>query len=132
MIKFIKSRLLLLLSILLVIALPACAGGGDAPAQTIELYNQALVEKDQDRLVNLTCAEYESQALLEFDSFVSVETELVDVTCQTVGEEGDTAKVSCQGAISATYQGEVREFDLSSQTYLVVQEGGEWRMCGYD
>jgi hypothetical protein len=112
--------------------LSACAGGGDAPAQTVERYHQALVEKDQDRLINLSCADWESQALLELDSFVSVETELVDVACETSSQENDTARVTCEGAISASYQGEAREFPLSGRTFIVVQEGGEWRLCGYE
>jgi hypothetical protein len=119
-------------TLLSVLLLSACAGGGDAPAQTVELYHQALVEKDQDRLINLSCADWENQALLELDSFVSVETELVDVSCETVSQEEEIAYVTCSGAISATYQGEAREFPLTGRTFLVVEEGGEWRLCGYE
>jgi hypothetical protein len=124
--------LFLTLIILLGISLSACAEGEDAPAQTVELYYTALADKDQDRLVSLTCADYESMALLEFDSFVSVETTLKDFVCQTVNEDGDTAYVTCEGAISASYQGEAREFPLNAQTFIVVKQGGEWLMCGYE
>ncbi len=119
-------------AITLTLILTACAGGNDAPAQTVELYHEALVEKDQDRLITLACADWESQALLELDSFVSVETELVDAACETVSQEDGTAYVTCEGAISASYQGEAREFPLSGRTFIVVQEGGEWRLCGYE
>ncbi len=112
--------------------LSACAGGQDAPAQTVVLYHQALVDKDQDKLISYSCGDWESQALLELDSFVSVETKLVDMTCQTVSEDGDTAKVTCDGAISASYNGEAREFPLSGRTFLVVKENNEWRLCGYE
>lgn len=117
---------------LLSLALSACAGGQDAPAQTVLLYQQALVDKNQEELVNYVCADWESQALLELDSFVSVETELVDATCQTVSEDGDTAQVTCEGTITATYNGEAREFPLSGRTYTVINENGEWRLCGYE
>ena len=117
---------------LLSMALSACAGGTDAPAQTVLLYQQALVDKNQDELISYACADWESQALLELDSFVSVETELVDATCQTVSEDGDTAKVTCEGAITATYNGEARDFSLSGRTYIVVNENGDWRLCGYE
>jgi len=117
---------------LLSIALSACAGGQDAPAQTVLLYQQALVDKNQEELISYACADWESQALLELDSFVSVETELVDATCQTVSEDGDTAKVTCDGAITATYNGEARDFSLSGRTYIVVNENGDWRLCGYE
>jgi hypothetical protein len=117
---------------LLSIALSACAGGQDAPAQAVLLYQQALVDKNQEELINYSCADWESQALLELDSFVSVETSLVDVTCQTVSEDGNTAKVTCEGSISASYNGEAREFPLSGRTYIVNNEGGDWRLCGYE
>ncbi len=126
-----KTKLFLLF-ILVLLALSACTGGGDAPAQTVELYHQALVEKDQDRLITQACADWESQALLELDSFVSVETTLVDMSCETVSQEDGVARVNCEGAISASYQGEAREFPLSGRTFIVVQEGGEWRLCGYE
>jgi hypothetical protein len=117
---------------LLGLALSACAGGQDAPAQTVLLYQQALVDKNQEELINYTCADWESQALLELDSFVSVDTELVDATCQTISEDGDTALVTCDGSISATYNGEAREFPLSGRTFIVVNDGGDWRLCGYE
>ncbi len=120
------------LFILLSISLAACATSADAPAQTIERYHQALVDKNEEQMVNLSCADWEFMAMLELDSFVSVETTLVDAACQTVSQEGDRAYVTCEGAISASYDGEAREFPLSGQTYLVVQEAGEWRMCGYE
>ena len=126
------KHLILVILFSLPLLFSACAGGGDAPAQTVELYYQALVEKDQDRLVNLSCADWESMALLEFDSFLSVETSLEDPACETVSQEDGTARVTCQGAITASYDGEVREFPLTGQTYLVTQEAGEWRVCGVE
>ncbi len=119
------------ITLALLAGLAACTAG-DEPAQAVELYHQALVDKEQDLLVNRSCADWESQALQDLDSFVSVETALLDVTCQTVSEDGDSARVTCEGAISATYDGEATEFPLSGRTYLVLREGGEWRMCGYE
>lgn len=127
-----KLALILTLSVMVILSLSACAGGDDAPARTVELYHEALVAKDQDQLISYACADWESQALLELDSFVSVETSLVDLACQTVSEEGGTARVECTGSISATYNGEAREFPLSGRTFIVVEEGGEWRLCGYE
>lgn len=127
-----NSVVLLALIALFAIGLSACAGGGDAPAKTVELYHEALVAKDQDTLINYACADWETQALLELDSFVSVETSLVDMACQTVSEDGSTAKVECTGSISASYDGEAREFPLSGRTFIVTEENGEWRLCGYE
>jgi hypothetical protein len=130
--KLNRFYIIIMIIILASLTFSACASGQDAPAQAVEHYYQALVEKDQDRMVSLTCAEFESQALLEFDSFVSVETTLADFSCETVSQEDGTAQVTCQGAISASYQGEVRDFPLSGQTYQVIQQAGEWLMCGYE
>lgn len=124
--------LLLIIPAIIALALAACGGNADAPAQTVELYHQALVDKDQDRLINYSCAAWEMDALLELDSFVSVETSLVDVSCATISEESGTAKVQCEGIISASYDGEAREFPLNTRTFIVVEEGGEWRVCGYE
>ena len=129
--KLKRNIITLVITALLVIGLSACVSA-DAPADTIVLYHEALVDKDQERLINLSCTDWESQALQDLDSFVSVETTLVDMICQTVSEEGDTALVTCEGAISATYDGEATEFPLSGRTYVVVKQAGEWRMCGYE
>ncbi len=128
--KLTKPLISLALAALLVISLSACASK-DEPAETIELYHQALVDKDQERLINLSCTDWESQALQDLDSFVSVETTLVDFSCQTTDDQGDAAWVTCEGAISASYDGEVTEFSLSGRTYIAIRQGGEWRMCGY-
>ena len=36
----------------------------------------------------------------------------------------------CNGNIVATYNNEDQQLDLSVRTYQVVQEGGEWLVCG--
>ncbi len=119
----------MLLGIVL-LALAAC-GKQDAPGQAVEAYYQALVDKDANRLVNLSCAEWEEQATLEVDSFEAVSAELKDASCQTSGEDGDAKLVTCTGVIVATYNDEQQELSLDRHTYRVVSEGGEWRMCGY-
>lgn len=129
-----KSRYITvyLFIIIVLTTLSACAGTGDVPSQVVERYHHALVEKDEERLLNASCAEWEAMALMELDSFMSVETELVDFTCQTTSSDENNATVTCEGTISATYDGEAREFPLDIQTFLVIQEGGEWRLCGYE
>ena len=127
-----SNKTIIIALFLLILALTACTGTKDASAQTVELYYQALIEKDQDTLVNLSCAEHEATALMTLDSFGNVDASLVDVACQTIEEEGSRAIVTCDGAISATYDGEAREFPLTGQNYIVIQESGEWRMCGVE
>jgi len=121
----------ILVGFLVSVGLTACTGSGDAPALVVERYYQALAEKNQDLMINLSCGEWETNALMELDSFMTVETTLEDVTCETTNLDDIEAMVTCTGAISATYDGEARQFPLSGQIYLVIQEAGEWRMCGY-
>lgn len=111
--------------------LPACASNNDnAPVQAVESYLNALVEKDANRLTTLSCGEWEEDALLELDSFQAVSARLEGLACEQTGTDGDTALVLCNGNIVATYNNEDQQLDLSVRTYQVVQEGGEWLVCG--
>ena len=97
----------------------------------VEEYLQALVAKDINKMTNLSCAAWEPQAKVEFDSFAAVKLNLKDLACKDVGKEGDASLVSCSGSIIASYGNEDLPIDIASQTYKVTQEGGEWRICGY-
>lgn len=111
--------------------LTACASGSDdGPVRAVENYLNALVEKDADRLSTLSCGEWEDDALLELDSFQAVTTRLEGVACEQTGTDGATALVLCNGNIIATYDNEDQELDLSTRTYQVVEEGGDWLVCG--
>ena len=123
--------LTILVLILATLALTACASNNDsAPAKAVEDYLNALVAKDADRLSTLSCGDWEDDALLELDSFQAVNTRLEDVACEQTGTDGSTALVLCNGKIIATYDTEDQELDLSVRTYQVVQEDGEWLVCG--
>ena len=113
-------------------SLTACstASNGSAPAKAVEDYLNALVEKDADRLSTLACGEWEEDALIELDSFQAVTTRLEGLACEQTGTDGDTALVLCNGKIIATYTNEDQEIDLSTRTYEVTQEGGDWVVCG--
>lgn len=68
---------------------------------------------------------------MELDSFQAVKTHLDGLACLTTGADGSTMLVTCNGKIVATYDNEDQELDLSVRTYHVVQEGGEYLVCGY-
>lgn len=126
-----KFSLFVLAIILATLMLTACASGNDnASAKAVEDYLNALVAKDADRLSTLSCGEWEDDALLELDSFQAVTARLEGLACEQTGTDGDTALVLCNGKIIATYDTEDQELDLSVRTYQVVQEGGEWLVCG--
>jgi predicted small secreted protein len=128
------SRLVLFTLLVTSTLLAACgaqAGGGSPAVQAVQAYLQALVAKDATKLSNLSCAAWESDATLEMDSFQAVTATLQGVSCQETGKNGSATLVNCNGAIVATYNNEKQNLDLSPRTYKVVQEGGEWRVCGY-
>ena len=126
-----KFFLLLIVVLLAILALAACASKKeDAPAKAVEDYLNALVAKDSDRLTTLSCSDWEDDALLELDSFQAVTTKLDGLACQQTGTDGDTALVLCKGKIIATYNNEDQELDLSVRTYQVVQQDGDWLVCG--
>lgn len=122
--------LIISLSVLVLAGLTACSSG-DAPAEAIESYLEALVAKDADAVVNLSCADWETSAAMEVDSLEAVDAALDGVTCATSGTDGELTLVTCTGSIVLTYNGEDRPIELSARTFVTVQQGGEWLMCGY-
>lgn len=123
--------ILLALGVSLLSACGSTAGATAGPEKAVETYLNALVNQDVNRLTTASCKTWEEKARLEIDSFQAVKAKLDGVTCTKSGDEGASAKVSCTGKIVATYGNEDQEIPLDRRTYLVSQEGGEWRMCGY-
>ena len=126
-----KFFLILILVIVSTLFLSACASkSSNGPTKAVEDYLNALVAKNSDRLTTLSCKDWENEALLELDSFQAVTTKLDGMSCTQTGTDGDTALVLCKGKIIATYNNENQELDLSTRTYQVVQQGGDWLVCG--
>lgn len=124
-------KLILLIALALAgIVLTACSSNTDAPAQAVQNYLNALVNKEADKLPTLVCGEWEEDALIELDSFQAVTARLEDAACSQTGTDGDTALVLCTGNIVATYNDEDQKLDLSVRTYQVVEQGGDWLVCG--
>jgi len=110
--------------------LTACSANSDAPAQAVEEYWNAIVAKDAERLPTLVCGDWEDDALTILDSLQAVSARLEDVTCSQTSTDAATTLVDCTGKMVLTYDTEDQEIDLSIYTYEVVQEGGEWLVCG--
>ena len=127
-----KLALLVIMLSMLALPLSACGGQAADPAsKAVEGYLNALVAKDSTKLSALSCASWESSALLELDSLQAVKTRLDGVSCKTSGTSGGTSQVNCQGRILATYNGEDQALYISARTYQVVQQGGDYLVCGY-
>jgi uncharacterized protein YydD (DUF2326 family) len=117
--------------ILLIITLVACNGEKNESAQVIEDYIRALSAMDSVQISNLSCADWEQNALTEVDSLTAVGSQVEDLVCTETGQNGDDILISCTGFLKLDYNGEAQQIDLSNRTYIARQEGGEWRMCGY-
>lgn len=120
------------LMIFLILITSACSNGvQNDPAGAVLSYLQALVDRDAPRLATLSCPDWEAAAQLELESFAAVTVTLEDAACQESGADGETTLVSCTGKIVANYGNEVLELDLAERSYQVVQQSGDWLMCGY-
>ena len=126
-----RSRLFAftLLLIILSLALAACADEGNA-SDAVESYLKAKISSDADKLVSLSCKDWEGQALLDAAPFESVDAEFEGMSCKDAGKEDPFTLVTCEGTLSFEYQGELREQNLSEVSYLTIKENGEWKMCG--
>jgi hypothetical protein len=122
-----RFSLLLLASVLF---LAACSSETDASALAVENYLTALAAKNSDLLSSLSCAGWEESAQMELDSFQAVDVKLDSLSCATTGTDGEAKLVTCQGKLVATYGSENQELDLSTRRYEVVQQGGDWLVCG--
>ena len=113
------------------ILLAACGGGKSEPVQAVEKYLNALASKDVDTMLSISCADWESSARLEFESFSAVTPELVNLQCTNSSSTENETLVSCSGILKLDYGGEVQEIDLSGQIFRTEREAGEWLVCGY-
>jgi hypothetical protein len=111
--------------------LAACGASAGSPAKAIETYLNALVARNENAVVSASCASWEASARQEYNSFAAVTLEAKDLVCQAAGADGDYTLVNCTGVIIANYGNEDLQIDVAERSYRAIQEGGEWRMCGY-
>ncbi len=113
------------------IILSACgAGNTNGAAVAVEGYITALAAKDEATLIPLSCADWEDDALIELDSFALVEVTVDGMSCTESGTDGDKTLVDCTGTMNMSYNGEPQSLDLSTRTYEVIEQSGDWLVCG--
>ena len=120
-----------ILFMIISITLFGCSKDNGDATIAIQSYIQALSDRDTTKVSNLSCADWEQNALVEADSFTSVGSSVENLTCSEDGKEGSDRIVSCTGTLVLDYNGEIQQIDLSKRTYIARLEDGEWRMCGY-
>jgi uncharacterized protein YcfL len=124
-------RLSLFVIVVLLILAGCSSSAQNGAAKAVEGYLQAVTAQDINKASSLSCANWESSAQLEVDSFSAVTAKLDGLSCKETGTDGKFTLVSCQGKIVTTYNNENQEINLAGRVYQAVQESGEWRMCGY-
>jgi hypothetical protein len=125
-----QKIMIVLFGILCVFFLASCGKSGDATS-SIEAYIQALSDKNLAQISNLSCVDWEQNALIEVDSLTAVGSKIENLACEEAGKEGDSTYVSCTGYLALDYNGEIQQIDLSNRVYIARYEDGDWRMCGY-
>jgi len=128
-----RQKLLLTLALLALFTVFVVACGTSptlGAVEAVQEYWNALVAKDDAALSLLSCADWEASALLYLDSFQAVDIRLEDFSCAQTGTEGEVSLVVCQGRLVKTYDNEDQEIDLSLRIYEVIQQGGEFLVCG--
>jgi hypothetical protein len=126
--RYLSILPMLVLSMLL----SACGSSANSTGakDAVEGYVNALASNDEARLAALSCADWESNALTELDSLQAVTATLEGFSCQQSGKDGETVLVNCTGKMILSYNGEDQELDLSTRTYQVVAQDGNWLVCG--
>ena len=131
-VKGVKMVFLSIFALAVLFVLASCSGSNtDFAGKAVEAYLEALVSEDADHLATLSCAAWEEQAVMEVDAFVGVSASLNNLKCEQTGTDNSDTLVSCQGEILATYNNEQQSLPLEGLVYRVVQESGEWLVCGY-
>lgn len=121
---------LTILMLALSIILSACGASASNAAPAVEGYITALASKDQAALISISCADWEDDALIELDSFALVEVNVEGMSCTESGTDGDKTLVNCAGMLNMSYNGEPQSLDLSDRTYEVIEQNGDWLVCG--
>ena len=119
------------LIIILSFILSACStSNSNGAVDAVEGYVNALAGNDEATLSSLSCADWETSALTELDSLQAVTASVDSLSCQQSGTDGDATLVDCTGKMILSYNGEDQELDLSTRTYKVVEQDGNWLVCG--
>lgn len=127
-----KHSFIIIFTLLCTLILAACGAAQNPAAGAVENYINALVNKDFNRMSALSCAEWEQDARTEFDSFQAIKTKVDGLSCAATGTDKDIVPVVCKGKIIFSYNNEDdQDLDLSLRTYKVVNQGGEFLVCGY-
>lgn len=126
-----KMILLALVWLTLGALLAGCSGDRALAAESVETLFQAILEKDEALFRSVVCSDYARIAMMDFTTFAIVDTRIDNFSCQAEGKVDGQVSVRCEANLQASFGNETRSLDLSSRIYQVVQEDGQWLVCGH-
>ena len=129
--KQLQLKIFIITSLVILSSIVGCRSKQSSAVVSVEEYFQAIIEKNQSFLETKICEDYQMEAMMDFNIFALVETSMENFSCQAIGESGQFVHVECLGSINARFGEETRSFDLSKRTYLVVEQEGNWLVCGH-
>lgn len=98
------------------------------PADVVYRYLEARTRSSAADMQALSCSAWDSQAVIQSQSFRAMNAELKEVNCSASSADETRASVTCEGFIQTTYNGQTREWKLGG--FELVREEDEWRICG--
>ena len=128
--------------VVIVVSVLAACGMGDSPERAAKEWLEALVNMDGNKLMERTCAE-QRENVQEAGLWLSalgmlghsftgqrVQGDISDVRFNVVGETGNTARVRVTGQIRVAVLAFAQTQEVDEE-WLMVQEDGKWKWCGY-
>ncbi len=97
----------------------------------VEQFLFALAEKNELVISNISCPDWEEEALLELDALQLVKSTIKDLDCFTSKKTENRTEISCNGNFTNSYNNENSEWDLSSYTFDVSNSNGARLLCGF-
>jgi hypothetical protein len=97
----------------------------------VEQFLIALAEKDDVVISNISCPEWEEDALLELDALQLVKSTITDLDCFTSKSTENGLLIFCNGFFSNSYNNENTVWDLSLYVFDVSNTSGAYLLCGF-
>lgn len=128
--------------IVIAISVLTACGMGDSPERAAEEWLESSLNMDGNTLMERTCAE-QQESVQEAGLWLSVfgilgqlftgqqtQTDISDLRFNVVNETGNTAHVRVTGQIRTAVLAFAQTQEVDEE-WLMVQEDGKWKWCGY-
>ena len=100
-------------------------------ADSVMAYLQARVQSDVDKMIGLSCPDWEAQARIEASTFKALNAS--STACRAKTAAPTETPRSCRAKARSSRPTTAKPANGASRTgqFKTVLDDGEWRMCGY-